>query len=694
MPDPFEYRMGITLNVLNHLGMNLYSNVPSVIAEVVANSWDADAQLVDIVIDPAAKRIVITDDGMGMNQGDANDRYLTIGYERRNEPDGAITPKHHRKPMGRKGIGKLSLFSIAERIEVHSVKDGQKHGWAMDIGAIKEAIRDGSAIYKPEAIDPASVQITSGTRIILTGLKRQISIQTAAYLRRRLARRFSIIGARYEFEVKVDQIPITIADRNYFHKIQYLWTYGSDPDYSAFCTNVTYTEDRLNLIDASPEMGIPEHQFDVPSRPKTDAEPAKPGKLAIRGWIGTVERAGDLKDGRDSLNKIVVLVRGKLAQEDILEEFGEGGIYSKYVIGEIHADFLDVDEVDDIATSSRQRIIEEDPRYRVLADFIDRELTHIQSMWTAERNKQGFNVATQIEEINAWYEDLPTKLRPKAKTLFGRINRLTLDDPADKREIFKHSVIAFEILRHKDNLEALDDLNVEDLAAFSKAFEGVDDLDATMYYQIVSQRLKVIRKLDQHIEDDVLEKIIQRLVFNHLWLLDPSWERATLDSYMEKQLKAEFKEKPGDKDFEAKSKGRVDIKVGLAGGRHVIVELKRAGRILSAWELGEQVSRYGEVFKKLLDINQKSNEAFEIVCIVGKPLREWTTPTGRQQADEMLRIHSARVITYQGLIQTALSSYQSYIDAEKEGQRLGKLMRAIDAAYLHPESVTKPSPSA
>ena len=52
-----------------------------------------------------------------------------------------------------------------------------------------------------------------------------------------------------------------------------------------------------------------------------------------------------------------------MAQEDILEDFNEGGMYSKYLIGELHADFLDWDERDDIATSSRQKIMEGDPRY-------------------------------------------------------------------------------------------------------------------------------------------------------------------------------------------------------------------------------------------------------------------------------------------------------------------------------------------
>lgn len=44
------YKMTIDLNVLNHLGMNLYSSIPAVLSEVVANAWDADATEVRIDI--------------------------------------------------------------------------------------------------------------------------------------------------------------------------------------------------------------------------------------------------------------------------------------------------------------------------------------------------------------------------------------------------------------------------------------------------------------------------------------------------------------------------------------------------------------------------------------------------------------------------------------------------------------------
>ena len=73
------------------------------------------------------------------------------------------------------------------------------------------------------------------------------------------------------------------------------------------------------------------------------------------------------------------MVRGKLAQEDILEDFPESSIYTKYLIGEIHADFLDLDQEDDIATSNRQEVIKDDFRYIALRKWVDDELKNIRN---------------------------------------------------------------------------------------------------------------------------------------------------------------------------------------------------------------------------------------------------------------------------------------------------------------------------
>ena len=115
MNDSTKYRMTLSLNVLNHLGINLYSNTPAVLSEVVANAWDADAKNVSIDIDKSNDEITITDNGHGMTISDANEKLLMVGYRRR-EMGNAITELFKRPVMGRKGIGKLSLFSIAKNI--------------------------------------------------------------------------------------------------------------------------------------------------------------------------------------------------------------------------------------------------------------------------------------------------------------------------------------------------------------------------------------------------------------------------------------------------------------------------------------------------------------------------------------------------------------------------------------------------
>ena len=68
-----------------------------------------------------------------------------------------------------------------------------------------------------------------------------------------------------------------------------------------------------------------------------------------------------------------------MAQEDILDEFGQKEIYADYVIGELHCEQLDVDDQGDIATSSRQSLKQDDPRFEALREIVLSELRYISS---------------------------------------------------------------------------------------------------------------------------------------------------------------------------------------------------------------------------------------------------------------------------------------------------------------------------
>ena len=671
-----KYRMTLSLHVLNELGINLYSNVPAVLAEVVANSWDADATKVSIDIDQDKGRIIITDDGRGMlvhgDVNEINDRYLRVGYHRREEQDeidehgtiltrdasgNSITSKFKRPVMGRKGIGKLSLFAIADEFHVHTAKDGHKAGCIMSSEDIKKQIAEESGVYNPRAIAANDVQVNQGTRIILTALKKDLS-QAARNLRRRLARRFGIRGAKHNFKVFIDDVEVVAQDRDYFHKVQYLWEYGdSEPTFASQCDN---------LVELFKRSGV--------------VEPIK--GLNLTGWIGTSFRSGDLKEGakgdQESINKIVLFIREKLAQEDILEKFGEGGVYASYVFGELYADFLDLDSEIDIATSSRQNIIEDDPRYIALKSFIGNELKEIQSKWTDLRNRKGEEVARQIPAVDAWFQKLGPDHRRKARALFGKINQLNLEDE-QRKVLLQNGVIAFETLRHKEQLDKLDSLSAQDISAIGKIFYDLDDLEASLYHRIVVERLRVIDALAKAVDDNALEKVLQEHIFTHLWLLDPGWERATETgpAYMEKSVGKMFEDV--DKTLtEEERLSRIDIKYTTAHGKHVIVELKRADRVLSTNDVHRQLDKYRIAFQKVVRQHEKQPKPLELVCIVGRELSEWTDPAERELTARTLAPIGARVVTYQQLITDSEANYKEFLERHAEAGRISELIHEIN----------------
>ena len=105
------------------------------IAEIVANSYDADATVVKIsapmgewlaskvggVITDKGFKLEVVDDGVGMSPDQVNDFYLRVGAERRKDAKrGDRSKKFKRKVMGRKGVGKLAPFGVCRFIEVIS----------------------------------------------------------------------------------------------------------------------------------------------------------------------------------------------------------------------------------------------------------------------------------------------------------------------------------------------------------------------------------------------------------------------------------------------------------------------------------------------------------------------------------------------------------------------------------------------
>src|SRR5436305_1366399 len=120
-----KYTMTISRLTVDKLGVKLYDRLSAVLAELVANAYDADATLVEIEapmdtllafkekgqIKDRGLVVVVKDDGHGMTPEEVNSFYLRVGAERREDPRrGGVSRIFKRKVMGRKGVGKLAPF--------------------------------------------------------------------------------------------------------------------------------------------------------------------------------------------------------------------------------------------------------------------------------------------------------------------------------------------------------------------------------------------------------------------------------------------------------------------------------------------------------------------------------------------------------------------------------------------------------
>ncbi|MDE2747494.1 MAG: ATP-binding protein [Chloroflexota bacterium] len=642
--------MTIGLSVLEHLGIGLYSNVPAVLSEVVANAWDADAENVNIDVNIAKGSITISDDGYGMTERDINEKYLMVGYKKRDvEPNFGITPKG-RQPMGRKGIGKLSVFSIANSIDIHSVKDNEVNAFRMDSNEIRAEIEQAGQTYYPVALPTNNLSIDKGTKIILTDLKKDVN-RLKEHLRRRLSRRFSIIG-KDDFNIVVDGESISPRDRDYYKFIQFLWYFGEE------------SEGFLDLCGNT-------------ERPAKQVEPTidELEERSVSGWVGTVKTQEQINE---DINGIAIFANGKLVHENILEDMKEGGVWTKYIVGEIDANYMDDNQQDDMITSARQRLQEDDQRFIQLHNFLsDGVIKHIKSSWQKWRTDAGSdNILKERKNVKRWYDRLGSDQKQSARSLFGKIESIDGMEEESKKQLYKSSMYAFHRLAITDQLSILNQLETKrDFELISQLFGNLTDLARVQYYDIAKVRVALIDKFRKIIDDNQKEKVIQKHIFKALWLLDPSWERAATNARMEETVNKEFKNETA-KLSEAEKRARIDIRYQTVSGKHVIIELKRYNVNEDIYTLLAQLKKYRNALeKKLQEYGDEYNRmAIETISVTGSRPRT-------ADVDRLLIADGARWLTYNDLINNAYNSYKEYLQAELRLSELISIIESIDQDF-------------
>lgn len=237
--------------------------------------------------------------------------------------------------------------------------------------------------------------------------------------------------------------------------------------------------------------------------------------------------------------------------------------------------------------------------------------------------------------------------------------------------------MAFESFKLKNELSQLEKISAENIRDFLEVAGRLDNIEATLYYQIVQERLAIIKKMKDVVSDGSLEKVIQEHLSKNLWLLDPSWDRGTEVPTVEQAFKTQFDIIDSGLTQEEKD-ARLDIRYKKASNKHLIIELKRGNRTVKTDELTVQVRKYFTAMTKIMETYEMT-EPFEIIVLLGQQLDGRNFNQTVYEATKLsLKVYKCRIMYYDELLRNAENLYSDFLEKNQDLSTLSDLIRELD----------------
>lgn len=120
--EEFEGEIRVASRIIDYLSSGLYPSPGACLKELVNNSYDADASLVEVFVKPDADRIIVSDDGCGMDRTEFEAHFKRISESHKR--DGSDFTAGGRPKIGKIGIGFIAANEICELMEIYSTKSG------------------------------------------------------------------------------------------------------------------------------------------------------------------------------------------------------------------------------------------------------------------------------------------------------------------------------------------------------------------------------------------------------------------------------------------------------------------------------------------------------------------------------------------------------------------------------------------
>lgn len=360
---------------IQHLGIKMYSTLPPALSEIISNAYDADASKVKIELfenNGQPSSICIIDDGEGMSLSDIINKFLIIGRNRRDDIGDIRSSKFKRLSTGKKGLGKLALFGLANKITVRTIQNNKLNAFELSWNDLINT----SGSYKPKIeIIEKYTSHKNGTTIKLSELKRKSKFD-AESLANSISRIFNV-DENFSISIKINQAtPISVSMERRYNSID-----------TQFNWNV---EDVITI-----------------------------NKKNISGKILTAKLPISPASG---LRGITIYSRGKLVnQPEFFSESSSSHFY-QYLTGWIDADFIDTLE-DDVISTNRQSINWDQQDMEVFRKELQDLISHIGKEWRQKRkdaNTTTINTRTGVN-TEKWFNTLKGDVKSNTEKIVNII---------------------------------------------------------------------------------------------------------------------------------------------------------------------------------------------------------------------------------------------------------------------------------
>lgn len=599
------YHLRISRLTVDKLGVKLYDKASAVVAELIANGYDADAETVTVrlplnlqlasqaggKLKDLGYAIDVEDDGHGMTPDEAIGFYLRVGADRRMRKgeDGGRSRKKKRPVMGRKGIGKLAPFGICRRIEVWSAGGPKtKSGYAithffMDFDKI--VTDDDEAVPLEVGSEDRGWSKKSGTRIRLTSFLAKRVPDKETFLRQ-LAVRFTF--AKPDFK-------ILIVDAA---------TDGAKPV-------------KVNPLDIPL---LPGSRIDLASRPVIADDGST---LPVSGWLGMAKEAYK----NEEMMGVRIYARGKIAgvTRDFNQPAGFTGEFAmrSYLVGQVEAEWLDLDNGDDLVRTDRQDILWSSDYGELLR------------RWGAELIKEIARISREPRRVRVRDEFLrKSGIEDRARQRFGdkQVARVAIDlakkfggfaaedELSDDVYVEDLSQIILSVAPHQALMEAFHEFTNQvtkgeaSIDQMLDIFNKAQIAELASYAQIAAQRVRVINDLQQIIDVSMDESQFQALIAQAPWLIEPSWTVITKNQSLKnfKHAFEKFWKRTHGTDVVLaidKEEKRPDFTLVSIDGLLHIVEIKKAGHAFDDIDF-DRLINYVDAFDQFFKENEETVAEF------------------------------------------------------------------------------------